>query len=152
MSTPSVAALLTAIRDQLSTAVSPALADDGPKKLLAAIDHLLQTIVVRCEHEIDWMVGHTADVVELAERFVAGGAAPEPVAAALQRYREGKRPGLTASVVTANFALAAEVLSTMLEATSTADSEIAVAAKELMARDVQRGVDIVGDDFVLVPP
>lgn len=152
MSTPSVAALVTAIRDQLSTAVSPALADDGPKKLLAAIDHLLQTIVVRSEHEIDWMVGHTADVVELAERFVAGGAAPEPVAAALQRYREGKRPGLTASVATANFALAAEVLSTVLEATSTADSEIAVTAKELMARDVQRGVDIVGDDFELVPP
>jgi hypothetical protein len=152
MSTPSVAALVTAIRDQMSTAISPALADDGPKKLLAVIDHLLQTIEVRSEHEIDWMVGHIADVVELAERFVAGEAAPEPVAAALQRYHEGQRPGLTASVVTANFALAAEVLSTMLDATAADNGEIAVAAKELMTRDVQRGVEIVGDDFELVPP
>ena len=51
MSTPSVAALVTAIRDQLSTAISPALADDGPKKLLAVIDHLLHTIEVRSEHD-----------------------------------------------------------------------------------------------------
>lgn len=152
MSTPSVAALLTAIRDQLSTAISPALADERQKKLLAVIDHLLQTVAVRSEHEIDWMVGHSTDVVELAERFVAGGAAPQPVAAALQRYHEGKQPGLTARVVTANFALAAEVLSTMLEATASDNGEIAVAAKELMASDVQRGVEIVGDDFELVPP
>ena len=68
MSTPSVAALATAIREQLSTAIAPALADDGQKKLLAIIDHLLSTIAVRAEHEIDWMVAHTADVVELAQR------------------------------------------------------------------------------------
>jgi hypothetical protein len=152
MSTPSVAAVVTAIRDQLSTAISPALADDRQKKLLAVIDHLLHTIAVRSEHEIDWMVGQTADVVELAQRFVAAGAAPEPVATALQRYRDGHRPGLATSVVTANFALAAEVLSTVLEATSTDDGEIAVTARELMARDVQRGIDIVGDDFKLVTP
>jgi hypothetical protein len=152
MSTPSVAAVVTAIREQLSTAISPALADERQKKLLAVIDHLLQTVAVRSEHEIDWMVGQTADVVELAERFVAAGAAPEPVVTALRRYREGHRPGLAASVVTANFALAAEVLSTVLEATSTDDGEIAVTARELMARDVQRGVDIVGEDFALVTP
>ncbi len=109
-------------------------------------------MAVRSEHEIDWMVGQIADVVELAQRFVASGAAPEPVATALQRYRDGNRPGLTTSVVTANFALAAEVLSTVLEATAADDGEIAVTARELMARDVQRGVDIVGDDFKLVTP
>lgn len=152
MSTPSVAALVTAIRAQLSTAISPALPDDGHKKLLAVIDHLLSTIAVRAEHEIDWMVGHTADVVELAQRFVSAGAAPEPVATALRRYADGHRDGLTASVVTANFALAAEVLSTVLEATAADCGEIAVAARELMARDVARGVEIVGDDFELVPP
>jgi hypothetical protein len=152
MSTPSVAAVVTAIREQLSTAISPALADDRQKKLLAVIDHLLHTIAVRSEHEIDWMVGQIADVVDLAQRLVAGGVAPEPVATALQRYRDGHRPGLTTSVVTANFALAAEVLSTVLEATSTDDGEIAVTARELMARDVQRGIDIVGDDFKLVTP
>jgi hypothetical protein len=152
MSTPSVAAVVTAIRDQLSTAISPALADERQKKLLAVIDHLLQTVAVRSEHEIDWMVGQIADVVELAERFVATGAAPEPVVTALQRYRDGKRTGLATSVVTANFALAAEVLSTVLEATAADDGEIAVAAQELMARDVQRGIDIVGDDFKLVTP
>ncbi len=152
MSTPSVAAVVTAIRDQLSTGISPALADDRQKKLLAVIDHLLHTIAVRSEHEIDWMVGQSADVVELAQSFVAAGAAPEPVATALQRYRDGHRPGLATSVVTANFALAAELLSTVLEATSTDDGEIAVTARELMARDVQRGIDIVGDDFKLVTP
>ncbi len=152
MSTPSVAAVVTAIREQLSTAISPALADDRQKKQLAVIDHLLQTVAVRSEHEIDWMVGQIADVVELAERFVAAGAAPEPVATALQRYRDGHRPGLATSVVTANFALAAEVLSTVLEATAADDGEIALTARELMARDVQRGIDIVGDDFKLVTP
>jgi hypothetical protein len=152
MSTPSVAALATAIREQLSTAIAPALADDGQKKLLAIIDHLLSTIAVRAEHEIDWMVAHTADVVELAQRFVNAGATPEPVATALRRYVEGHRPGLTASVVTSNFALAAEVLSTVLEATAADDGEIAVTARELMVRDVAHGVDIVGDDFELVPP
>jgi hypothetical protein len=152
MSTPSVAALATAIREQLSTAISPALAEDGQKKLLAMIDHLLQTIAVRAEHEIDWMVTHTTDVIELAARFVQSGVAPEPVVAALRRYHELHRAGLTASVVTSNFALAAEILSTVLEATAADDSEIAVSARDLMDRDVQRGVDIVGDDFELVPP
>lgn len=151
MSTPTVAQLVTAIREQLATVISPALEDESHRKLLALVDHLLQTVSVRAEHEIDWMVAHTNDVVGLAQQFVDGGAAPATVDAALQRYRDGQQPSLATSAVTANYALAAETLSAILEFTANDDGPIARTARELLDRDVHRGVEVVGD-FKLVPP
>ena len=151
MSTPTVAQLVTAIREQLSTVISPGLQDEIHRKSLALIDHLLQTIAVRAEHEIDWMVGHTNDVVGLAQQMVDGDGAPAAVRAALQRYRDDRQPSLSTSAVTANYALAAEIHSAILEFTVNDDGPIARTARELLHTDVARGVAIVGD-FELVPP
>jgi hypothetical protein len=151
MSTPSVVALISAIRAQLDTVVVPAVDDEAARKTLAMVDHLLQTIAVRAEHEIDWMVEHVADVTELAAQYVAAGIGGVAVSSALDAYRAGSGHGLSASVVTGNYALAATVLSAMLEATVTDDGVLALAARALLRRDVARGVEVVGE-FELVPP
>jgi energy-coupling factor transporter ATP-binding protein EcfA2 len=154
MSTPTVVQLITAIREQLSDVIAPALDDTGARKLLAMIDHLLQTIAVRAEHEIDWMVSHIDAVVSLAATLVAAGDegdAHAAVASALRRYHQDKKPSLAASAVTENYALAGEVLSVVLEATVSDDGPLALRARELLGRDVEHGVDIVGE-FELVPP
>jgi hypothetical protein len=151
MSTPTVVQVVAAIRAQLRDVVTPAVGDDVARKSLAMIDHLLQTVEVRAEHELEWMVGHVADVVALAEDFVRAGGDAVPVAVALDGYRRGHQDSLATSVVTANYALAADVLSALLEATVGDDGPLALAARELLRRDVGRGVDVVGE-FELVPP
>jgi hypothetical protein len=151
MSTPTVAQVVAAVRAQLSDVVTPAVGDDVARKSLAMIDHLLQTVEVRAEHEIEWMVGHVADVVALADRFVVEGRDTARVKVALDGYRRGHQDSLATSAVTANYALAAEVLSAMLEATVDGDGPLALTAREVLRRDVGRGVDVVGE-FELVPP
>jgi hypothetical protein len=151
MSTPTVVQLVAAIRQQLSEVVAPELEDPGLRKVLAMIDHLLQTIAVRAEHEIEWMVAHTDDVVELGRRFAPDEDASEAVGAALSNYERDRGDSLSASAVTKNFGLAAAVLSSILEATVHEDGLLARRARELLERDVARGVEVVGD-FDLVPP
>jgi hypothetical protein len=151
MSQPSVVQLVSAIREQLTMVVEPALEDEGRRKVLGMIDHLLQTIQVRAEHEIEWMVGHTNNVVALAERAVRDGHAAPAVAEALRQYHGGRRQTLKTSDVTADYGLAAEVLSAILESTVSDDYPVAVEARALLQSDIQHGVDIVGE-FVLVPP
>jgi hypothetical protein len=151
MSKPTTVQLVTAIRENLSAAILPAISDPGQQKLLAMIDHLMQTIAVRAEHEIDWMVTHNRAVVALAQDMVQAAEAPAPVIAALARYRENHSASLAASAVTADYALAAEVLATILEATISDTGEFGLAARELLERDVAHGVQIVGE-FELVPP
>ena len=151
MSTPTVAQLVTAIRAQLSEVVAPAVEDPAAGRVLGMVDHLLQTIAVRAEHEIEWMVAHGDDVVGLAEEFVDGEGGSESIALALNRYRAEHRGSLSTSAVTENFALANGVLSAILETTVSDDGPLARRARDLMRRDVAHAVDIVGD-FVLVPP
>jgi hypothetical protein len=147
---PSVVQVLAVVRDELSTAVAPA-ADAHHRKLLGMIDHLLQTIQVRAEHEIEWMVSHTRSVVALAESADKAGTASPEVVDALNRYREQRRESLRTSDVTANYALAAGILSAILEATVSKEDDVSAEARALLQADVSHGVDIVGD-FVLVPP
>jgi hypothetical protein len=151
MSTPTVAQLVTAIRAQLSEVVAPAVEDPAAGRVLGMVDHLLQTIAVRAEHEIEWMVAHVEDVVGLAEEFVDGEGGSESIDLALNRYRAEHRRSLSTSAVTENFALANGVLSAILETTVSDDGPLARRARDLMRRDVAHAVDIVGD-FVLVPP
>jgi hypothetical protein len=151
MSTPTVAQLATAIRAQLSEVVAPAVDDPAAGRVLGMVDHLLQTIAVRAEHEIEWMVAHVDDVVGLAEEFVDGEGGSESIDLALNRYRAEHRRSLSTSAVTENFALANGVLSAILETTVSDDGPLARRARDLMRRDVAHAVDIVGD-FVLVPP
>jgi len=151
MSTPTVAQLVTAIRAQLSEVVAPAVDDPAAGRVLGMVDHLLQTIAVRAEHEIEWMVAHVEDVVGLAEEFVDGEGGSESIDLALNRYRAEHRRSLSTSAVTENFALANGVLSAILETTVSDDGPLARRARDLMRRDVAHAVDVVGD-FVLVPP
>jgi hypothetical protein len=151
MSTPTVAQLVTAIRAQLSEVVAPAVDDPAAGRVLGMVDHVLQTIAVRAEHEIEWMVAHVDDVVGLAEEIVAGERGSESIDLALNRYRAEHRRSLSTSAVTENFALANGVLSAILETTVSDDGPLARRARDLMRRDVTHAVDIVGD-FVLVPP
>ncbi|MCU1694881.1 MAG: hypothetical protein JWR34_944 [Mycobacterium sp.] len=151
MSTPTVAQLVTAIRAQLSEVVAPAVEDPAAGRVLGMVDHLLQTIAVRAEHEIEWMVTHVDDVVGLAEEFVVGEGGSESIDLALNRYRAEHRRSLSTSAMTANFALANGVLSAILETTVSDDGPLARRARDLMRRDVAHAVDIVGD-FALVPP
>jgi hypothetical protein len=151
MSQPSVVQLVSAIRDQLTAVIEPAVEDDVRRKVLGIIDHLLQTIQVRAEHEIEWMVGYTNDVAALAQRALDSGQASPAVADALAQYHAARRGTLKTSDVTADYGLAAEVLSAIVESTVSDDRAVAVEARALLQSDIQRGVDIVGE-FVLVPP
>jgi hypothetical protein len=151
MSQPSVAQLVSAVRSQLAAAILPSIEDPGQQKLLAMVDHILQTVQIRSEHEIEWMVNHTKDIVALASDCVRAGEAAPQLVEALDRYRVRHRETLHTSEVTADYGLAAEILSALLETTLGLGGDTARRAQALLAADVARGVEVVGE-FSLVPP
>jgi hypothetical protein len=148
---PSVARLIEVIRAQLTEIVGPALPADGPRSTLGMIDHVLQTIQRRAEREIDWMTSQTTDVIALADRAVARGDVSSKVSDLASFYRTNSTGSLATSQVTSDYARAAAVLSLMLEETVDSSSDTATEARSLLEREVQWGVEIVGD-FVLVAP
>jgi hypothetical protein len=151
MTQPSVARLIEVIRTQLTEVVLPVLPDDGPRSTLGMVDHLLQTIQTRSEKEIEWMKLQITDVIGLAERAAARGDVSSTVSDAVDAFKADSMGSLATSEVTADYAKAAAVLSLLLEETVNTPSDTAIEARHLMEREVQWGVDIVGE-FVLVAP
>jgi hypothetical protein len=151
MTQPSVARLIEVVRAQLTETIGPALIDDGPRSALGMIDHVLQMIQTRSEREIDWMVMQTTDIIDLARRALASGDVSSKVSDAVDAYMANRTEGLAASQVTSDYAHAAAVLSLLLEETVGTSSDTAIESRGLLEREVQWGVDVVGD-FVLVAP
>jgi hypothetical protein len=93
----------------------------------------------------------TTDIIDLARRAVASGDVSSKVSDAVDAYEANRTGGLAASQVTSDYAHAAAVLSLLLEETVGTSSDTATEARDLLEREVQWGVDVVGD-FVLVAP
>jgi hypothetical protein len=151
MTQPSVVRLIEVIRTQLTEIVGPAVVDDGARSTLGMIDHVLQTIQTRSESEVDWMVLQTKDIIGLARRAITTGDVSSKVSDAVDAFSANRADGLATSKVTSDYASAAAVLSLLLEETVGASTDTAVEARDLLEREVQWGVEVVGN-FVLVAP
>lgn len=142
---PTASRLTEVVRHELKQHIAPVVQDPQLAHSLTMIDHVLSTIGVRAEHEIAWMTDDIAAIERLTLRVERESPGVQPVTAALAAFQRGRTGSLRASDVIADFDLASEVLSTILEAGDRVSSEVAEEARSLLRRRVDHGVQVAGD-------
>ena len=148
---PTTAQLLDVVRRELAEKVGPAVTDPQVATSLHMIDHILQTLAVRAEHELGWMGEEMSAIENVASRVAASdlpGAAS--VAQALEEFRANVSPGLHAADVAADYNRATEVLSRTVEATFADTGELRAAVNVLLDQRLAHETDVIGEDFQLV--
>ena len=146
---PTSAQLIDEVRRELASNVAPLLTDPQAQGSLQMVDHILRTLSVRAEHEIEWMLEEIDDVrsvVSQVAESVADGAA---VREALDALETDCDPGLALSSVTARYALASEALSRAIDATVATPGPLRDSVNALLDRRLEHETDVIGE-FQLV--
>ena len=139
---PSAAELIGQVRQQLGSAIAPAIDNEQLLGLLGMLDSLLQRAAVRAEYEIAWM----REEIDAIEHMANGpGRDDEGIAEALARLKAERGSSYEASAVAAEYRLASEVLCRGLEAAGDA----AEVSRAILNRRLAREAEVLGD-FALV--
>jgi hypothetical protein len=145
---PSTSRLIEVIRGQLADVVAPNVTDPAAAGALHMIDRVLQTLEVRAENEIAWMIEAIGEIQLVATEVVPGLPDPAGASAALARLEPGD--SLKLSDVSADFDRAGRLLSELLEATVGLDGAARERVLGLLDRRLERELAVQGADFALV--
>ena len=146
---PTSAQLIDEVRRELSSNVAPQLTDPQAQGSLQMVDHILRTLSVRAEHEIEWMLDEIDDISSVVGRFAATADAPPSVREALDALSASASGSMSLSDVTARYALASEALSRAIEATVATPGPLRDSVNALLDRRLEHETDVIGE-FQLV--
>jgi hypothetical protein len=146
---PTSAQLIDEVRRELSSNVAPQLTDPQAQGSLQMVDHILRTLSVRAEHEIEWMLEEIDDISSVVGRFAASADAPRSVKEALDALEASASGSRSLSDVTTRYALASEALSRAIEATVATPGPMRDPVNALLDRRLEHETDVIGE-FQLV--
>jgi hypothetical protein len=146
---PTSAQLIEEVRRELSSNVAPQLTDPQAQGSLQMVDHILRTLSVRAEHEIEWMLEEIDDIASVVGRFAASADAPPSVREALDALETSASGSMSLSDVTTRYALASEALSRAIEATVATPGPVRDLVNALLDRRLEHETDVIGE-FQLV--
>jgi hypothetical protein len=150
ISIPSCSRLLEVVRDELRTAVMPAVSDPAASAALGMIDSILHNVIERCDHEVAWMREEIAEIETVADDVIAAGADPESrVGTALELLRTQRSASDHTADVQAEYDLAGEVLSSALEAAVPAGPDLRDRTRSVLESRLRREIQIRGDFTVV---
>ena len=104
---PTSAQLLYEVRRELAENIAPQVSDLQAQGSLQMVDHILRTLSVRAEHEIEWMLDEIDDISAVVGR-VAASDAPPSVREALDALETSASGSLSLGDVSERYALASE--------------------------------------------
>jgi hypothetical protein len=146
---PTSAQLIEEVRRELSSNVAPQVTDPQVQGSLQMVDHILATLAVRAEHEIEWMLDEIDDIASVVGRFGASPDAPPSVREALDALQATTSRSRSLSDVSERYALASEALSRAIEATVATPSPLRDSVNALLDRRLEHETDVIGE-FQLV--
>jgi hypothetical protein len=141
ISRPNTAQLIGIVRRELVETVAPVVDDPVVAGSLMMIDHILETLAQRAEHEIAWMLEEIEQIRELAQQ-VAGTL---PDAAGVTEPLEHELASMHLSDVVEHYSVVSEALSRALEATLGTSSGLEAAAIDLMCSRLAHEQEVIGD-------
>jgi len=148
---PTTAQLVEVVRRELAERVAPAVSDPQVTTSLQMVDHILQTLAVRAEHEVGWMADEMAAIEavgqQVADSGLPGAAA---VAEAITAFRAGRTAGRSTAEITDDYNAATEVLSRCVEATFATGGALRDTVTGLLDQRLAHETDVIGSDFQLV--
>jgi hypothetical protein len=145
ISRPTTAQLVGIVRRELVETVAPAVDDPVVAGSLMMIDHILETLAQRAEHEIAWMLEEIEQIRDLAQQV----ASDRPDAAGVTEPLEHELASMHLSDVVEHYSVVSEALSRALEATLGTSSALEAAVVDLMCARLAHEQEVIGD-FQLV--
>jgi len=148
---PTTAQLVEVVRRELADRVAPVVTDPQVVTSLQMVDHILQTLAVRADHELGWMVEEIAAIEAVGQQVADSdlqGAAT--VADALDTLRAGRAPGRSTAEITDDYNAATEVLSRCVETTFANRDDLRDAVIGLLEQRLAHETAVIGPDFQLV--
>jgi hypothetical protein len=146
---PTSAQLIEEVRRELSSNVAPQVTDPQTQGSLQMVDHILGTLAVRAEHEIEWMLDEIDDISGVAGRVAASADTGPSVREALDALRSSTYGSRSLGDVTSRYALASEALSRAIEATVATPGPLRDKVNALLDRRLEHETDVIGE-FQLV--
>jgi len=146
---PTSAQLIDEVRRELSSNVAPQLTDPQAQGSLQMVDHILRTLSVRAEHEIEWMLEEIDDVQRVVTQVAESVADSASVREALDALQATASGSMSLSDVTTRYALASEALSRAIEATVATPGPLRDSVNALLDRRLEHETDVIGE-FQLV--
>jgi len=113
---PTIPQLLETIRDELGDKVMPQVADATTKVNIEMMQAVLNQLIERSEHEIDWMTNEIAAIQSAAERLTPTLSNSDALDAALLDLTSNRAESMQLSAIGADYERASEVLSRLGEA------------------------------------
>jgi hypothetical protein len=146
---PTSAQLIEEVRRELGENIAPQVADPQAQGSLQMVDHILRTLSVRAEHEIEWMLEEIDDISAVVGRVAASADAPPSVREALDALETGASGSLSLGDVSERYALASEALSRAIEATVATPGPLHDEVNALLDRRLEHETAVIGE-FQLV--
>lgn len=130
---PTIPQLLETIRDELGSAVLSHI-DDAPTRVnVQMMQAVLNQLIERSEHELEWMRTEMVAIEAAAERLTPQLGETAALDAALGDFRSNRSSSMLLSEVTADYQRACEVLSCLGEAAYASGDAAAIdAVQELL--------------------
>ena len=146
---PTSAQLIDEVRRELAENIAPQVTDPQAQGSLQMVDHILRTLAVRAEHEIEWMLDEIDDISAVVGRVAASADAPPSVREALDALETGASGSLSLGDVSERYALASEALSRAIEATVATPGPLRDEVNALLDRRLEHETAVIGE-FQLV--
>jgi len=123
---PTIPQLLETIRDELGDKVMPQVADATTKVNIEMMQAVLNQLIERSEHEIDWMTNEIAAIQNAAERLTPTLSNSDALDAAVLDLTSNRADSMQLSAITADYERASEVLSRLGEAAYAESNDAAI--------------------------
>lgn len=147
---PTVPQLLQNLKAELADKIAPALTDPTHVVAVQMMTALLDSLSVRVENEIEWMIEEITSVQKAAENFVVGRPDATVVAEALADLKQHSSSSLKLSDVRAQYDRAGAVLSAFGDAAyGSRDAAGINAVEKLVQQRLDTEMAVVGS-FVAV--
>ena len=141
--------VISAVRADLRDVVAPTVTDPTAKLTLQMIDMVLGQLENSADDQGAWMREEIADIEQLADEVLAALPDAPGLTEALEALRTGRAPSERLGELRAEYKLASEVLSVVLEAVVATPGPLKDRALAVLGARLEREQTIRGE-FVLV--
>jgi hypothetical protein len=141
--------VISAVRADLRDVVAPTVTDPTAKLTLQMIDMVLGQLENSADDQGAWMREEIADIEALAGEILAASPDAPGLAAALTALRDGRAPSERLGELRAEYKLASEVLSVVLETVVGTPGPLKDRALVVLGARLERE-QIIRGEFVLV--
>ncbi len=145
MTLPSASQLLSVVRAEIAATLTGISDDPQVVNCLGMVDSMLESIAVRCEHEIGWMITEIDEALAFAADLVAAGSDTDGrLAAGIDAVRGSARTDFSTAAVREEYHRASALLADCVEIALAVGGELRTRADAVLSSRLDHEAQIRG--------